>query len=503
MEKLKRIIIFWTLALLFLIVAPSVVMYARGYLFDFSRGVFVHSGTITFKTNPQDIDLSINGKTETSKQLNRINNSFNISGLIPRNYEIQASAPGFQAWSKKTDVHSGLASEFWNVLLVRNEYERDNYATGGIEKFFISPKNDYLIYTQPNDAGISAKIAGIKNKKIEAEFDFSGWQFVPDERKENIEWSPEEDYLSIPLKKIPEKNKTGAKTNIINSKEGQDIYAYFIADPSQKTVFNFNEFIGKDSVKDIRWDPIDKNYLFFLSEDSLYRSSIQDKNDLTLVFDNVSGFDLSKAGLYFSKMPNNLVYKTDLKGTGEKNQLTNLFPELPDSPVEKMIVYDDDRIALLDRNKNFFIYNHGELDTYFKKLSSNVEGMHFSDDGKKIIYWTKNELSVYFLRQWNVQPLRIENEIQNITRYSEELKNVQWFKDYEHIIFSAGSQIKVIELDSRDHRNCMDLPKTASDKPFVIYSSYLEKLFFTDQAETGLDLYSITFPERLPILGIF
>lgn len=485
MQGPGRTILFWTLVALFGITAPIVVMRARGYRFDFNRGVFVHSGTISTKINPPNVEIQIDGEIETSKRLNRINNSFNISGLIPKTYDIQISAHGFQPWSKKTSVHSGLASEFWNVLLVKNEYERDHYNTGGIEKFFISPKSERLIYISSKESKTSAKILNIQGKTIEAEFDFPEWQFIPDEIKENIEWSPEEDTLSIPLKKMA---------------DGK--YAYFIASPGTKTFFNFNEFIEKEEIQNVRWDPKDKNYLFFLSDNSLYRANITDKNNIVAISENVSGYDLSHDAVYFLKMPNQLVYKSGLNGAGEKIQLTSSFPDSSSTQIEKIIVYDDLRMVFLDKNKHLFIYNRGEFETYFRKLANEIEGMHFSDDGKKLLHWTKNEISVLFLRQWTVQPFRNENEIQNITRYSDNLANVQWFKDYEHIMFSIGSQLKIIELDSRDHRNCMDIAKATIDNPFVIYNSYLEKLFFIDKNESGSELYSIIFPEKIPFFGV-
>jgi hypothetical protein len=52
MEKLKRRIFFWILAVLFILTTTYVIFYARGYRFDFSKGIFVHSGTITIKSNP-------------------------------------------------------------------------------------------------------------------------------------------------------------------------------------------------------------------------------------------------------------------------------------------------------------------------------------------------------------------------------------------------------------------------------------------------------------------
>jgi len=82
------------------------------------------------------------------------------------------------------------------------------------------------------------------------------------------------------------------------------------------------------------------------------------------------------------------------------------------------------------------------------------------------------------------------------------LSNVQWFKDYEHIIFSIGSQLKIIELDPRDHLNCFDMLTTKTKNPFVIYNGYLNKLYFMDTNNNINNLYFIIFPEKTTLFRI-
>ena len=494
MERLYRAIFFWILVVIFIIAAPSMVFYAKGYRFDLSRGVFVHSGTISIKSNPQDIRISLNDKENDSKTLDRMNNSFKIPGLLPNTYNLSVSADGYQTWSKKVEVHSGQASEFWNILLVKNEYTKTDYNTPAIEKIFISPKSKYIIYTQKNDNNnLGVNILNIKDKQIVNTFNFPTWKFINDENRENIEWSPEEDYISVPVMQ-ENKNSTTDKNSIA--------YNYFIINPNDNSSFNLNNHLNNQNINYVRWDPKDKNYLFYLSNNNLYRSNITNNLDTTLIAENVSSFDLSKTNVYYAIRPHELVYKENLNGSDEPIQITSDFPE-DISKNFRLIAYDDARIAFLTKNKDFYIFNAGEFDSYFRKLGADIEGIQFSDDGKKLLYWTKNSMSVYYLRNWNVSPVRSENTIEDITRYSDEIKNIQWFKDYEHIIFSIGSQMKIIELDPLDHRNSMDLSKTNSDTPLVSYNHYLEKLFFIDTKDSSTNLYSIILPEPTPILGIY
>jgi len=500
MEKFKRTVFFWTLTVIFLITTPLVVLRARGYRFDASRGVFVHSGSINIKSNPQASDVSLNGKLVQAKTLSRINNSYNISGLLPRKYNLIVSANDFQKWDKKTEVHSGISSEFWNIILVRNAYEKFAYNTSEIQKFFISPNDKLLAFNQPINNGMAVNILDIKGNEIKNVFLFPGWNLLDETKKENLEWSPEEDYLSVPVQKVLEETTTKTTTTLATDSKTE--YAYFILDPTEDNFFNLNDFLGKTDIKNVRWDPRDRDYLFFLLGNSLYRANIKNKDDLSLIAEDVSSYELSKTNVYFSRLANQLVFKSSLDGKSDKYQITDSFPEANSFLIDKLIIYDESKIAFLSSDKKLFIYNKGEHGDYFRKLGDDIEGMQFSNDGKKILYWTNNDILVYFSRDWNVQPIRSENEIQNITRYSDDLKNVQWFKDYEHIIFSAKEQIKIIELDSRDHRNTMDLPRLNISNSSIIYNNSLEKLFFIDKEQNSENmLYSIVFPEKTNILG--
>ncbi len=494
MIKHKRALFFWSLVALFLIIAPTVVLRAKGYRFDFSRGVFVYSGLISIESNPAEINVYLDGKLKDS-DINNINNNLNIKGLIPKKYDLTVKAPGFQEWNKKVDVHSGFATEFWNVLLVKNNYETKEYATPNIQRIFISPKNKLLAYNENLEKGINVKILNIKDNSLQNTFTLPDGVFEYQLKKENIEWSPEEDYLSVPLKIYP--------PEAINNKKNisADEYNYFILDPKNNTSFNLNEFLGKDAIKNVRWDPKDKNYLFFLSEKSLYRANITDAKDLIMIAEDISSFDLSRSGVYYSQMPTELVFKANLDGQGERKQITTDFPQSLTLPNEKLIVYDESRIVFLNQNEDLFLYNKNNEEKVFKKIAEHIKSIQFSDDGKKLLYWSDNEISTYFLSDWTAQPARVANENSSITRFSEKITNVQWFKDYEHVIFSVGNQYKIIELDPRDKRNIMNLVETKSTDSVAVYNNALQLFFFTNPKENINHLYSIIFPERTTFLG--
>ncbi|PIP28404.1 MAG: hypothetical protein COX29_01475 [Candidatus Moranbacteria bacterium CG23_combo_of_CG06-09_8_20_14_all_35_22] len=487
MKDWKREVFFWTLVVLFLITAPVIILNAKGYRFDTNRGVFVHSGTITFKSNPQTVDIKINNEPFEARRLNIINNSYSLSGLIPGEYNFEISAHDFRPWSKNVKVHSGVASEFWNILLVRNNYEKTDFNTVGIEKFFISPKNNLLAYITTKENDLLVKVLNLENNEIEKELDFLEWQFLEEQKKENIEWSPNNAFLSIPVKRK------------IQLDEYE--YNYFIYDFKAENKINLAEISSKKNIHDARWDPKENNHLFFMDGSDLFRINIKNPQEIVRISSDVSSYNLSETYIYYAN-DSSLIFKKSLTGEDAPIQITSSFPQSQNSKIATIVAYDDLRIALILENKDFYLRNSGERGDYFRKLGENIEESHFSSDGKKILFWSSNEIYVYFLRDQLSQPVRQENEIQNITRYSEPIKNVQWFSDYEHIIFNSGKFIKIIEIDPRDQLNCMDLVNTQNQNPFVIYNNLLEKLYFIDNKNDTSSLYSINFPEKNIIFGV-
>ena len=264
-----------------------------------------------------------------------------------------------------------------------------------------------------------------------------------------------------------------------------------------ETNLNLAELLDKKYISDVRWDPGDNGFLFFLENNALFRVNIKNPKEIISIADNVSSYDLSGSHIYYAK-DSGLLFRNNLAGNGDSFQISSNSPWEENLKVSRMIIYDEDRIAIILDNKDFYIFNKGEYGDYFRKLADDINGMHFSDDGKKILFWSNNEISVYFLRDQLSQPIRQEDEMYTVTRYSEPIKNVQWFKDYEHIIFNSGRWVKIIEIDIRDRANSMDLANTENENPFVIYNNSLEKLYFVD---TG-NLYSIDFPEKTTIFGV-
>ena len=482
-----RKIFFWLLALIFIFTALAVILYTFGYRFNFQRGIFIYTGAITIKPVPQKADIFIDHKLISNKRINYLNNSYHINGIKPQSHLIEVKAPGYNTWFKKAAVHSGVSTEFWNVLLTKKNYSPKKYSARGMEKFYISPKNKKIAYVQneKKTGEFLVKTLDIESGAQENIFSSKEYRFS-DDNGENIEWSPQAHKIIIPAQKENEKH-------------------YFIVDIETRQAVNLKDIILEKETRSVRWDPSNKDAVFYLAEGNLHRLNIKNPKENNILAQNISGYDLSSSNIFYLQSGNGIIYKADLKSGKSKKQITTSPISGAESSDFRVIAYDEKRIAVISGDKKLYIYNDGEKEKYFNQPAGEILSVQFSDDGKKLLFWTDKEIFVYFTRDWDVQPARMENETKLITRFSRRIKNVQWSKEYEHIIFSAGNTVKVIELDHRGHRNIMDIVKINDENSQVTANFSENKLYFTDLAandeNAAADLYSIEFPEKNGFLG--
>lgn len=478
-NQAKRKIFFWSLVAAFLITAPTIFFYAMGYRFSVDRGIFIYSGSFTIKSNPQETEISINGKTVPKGIVNFLNYSYHIDGLRPGEYQLEIKHPNYQTWHKKSSIHSGISTEFWNIFLARESYTKKEYEVSAVSDFFISPKEENIAIAK-NGENLVVEILNTKEESTREIVNNENYRFSHD-LNYNIEWSPRGDRLLIPVfkKETEEKN-------------------YLVVNIKDPEIFNLNETFEISEIKNVRWDPSERDYIFYLSDNKLYRVNISDPSQEKILFsDNVSNYDISGNDVFFVKNTNGIIYESSTKG-GEPTQITTTSLQDVNFEELKIIVYDKDRIAIITGNKNLYIYNKND-DICLDKLSNNVLGVHFSNDGKKLAYWTKNELLVYFIREWETQPQREEGQVIQITRSFSDISNVQWFRDYEHLIYTNDNKIRIIELDHRDYRNMASLTDLNIADAKAVYNQAKNIIYFTDNPEgdtSNASLNAINLSER-------
>ena len=357
MRKHLRRILFWLLVLLFLATAPIAILYSQGYRFDQNKMIFVHSGAITLKSLPTSVNIFLDGKPQSTKNLDIINSSVTVGGLRPGNYHIETSLDGYSSWEKNVEVHSGLSTEFWNVVLAPKNPETKELESHSAVKFFPSPFSKKTAFLENTEEGIRLWITDFKNN--EARLAFSANDIIFSEDKfDNLEWNFKEDLLLAPIL------RNGQKDYLVVSAEG-NIEPFYL---SGKTKLK--------GIKKARWSPKNKSTVFFLAmEDdkayNLYSISL-DSDAVEMVAPEIGVYDLSQNSIYFLQK-NSILFRSNLDGSSAVQVNDIPFADSAAEENARLIAYDENRQLLIAENGDLFVHNSGTED-FFRKTGSGILG---------------------------------------------------------------------------------------------------------------------------------
>tara|TARA_Y100000031_G_scaffold99372_3_gene108874 strand:- start:3493 stop:4410 length:918 start_codon:yes stop_codon:yes gene_type:complete len=175
----------------------------------------------------------------------------------------------------------------------------------------------------------------------------------------------------------------------------------------------------------------------------------------------------------YIQQPSYILYRSN------SNNLTQEQISSTPLPAQKYQVFasDNQKIAALGNNQKLYLLNP-ETKT-FELISQNIQQVEFSRDNKKLLYATPSEIWVYYLEDILEQPNKKAGDKELITRLSQKIKQVLWYKTNEHIVFSVGQNIKIIELDGRDQRNIFDVIQANTEQ--MIFNPKDDKLYFVEQ----------------------
>jgi hypothetical protein len=482
-----RPFIFWSFVALFFLTAALVLFYTFGYRFSTSRGIFIYTGSITVNSNPSTVSITLDGKPVPENRLGFINRSTHIPGIPPGEHFISVTAPGYTTWEKKAVVESGLSTEFWNVLLGKTDPTVETLAeTTGAVRAYPSPKAGVVALAKKVGDEFSLLVYQTDRGRGEQVFSLAGAELLSED-EDGLEWSPDGKRVLVPLR------------------QGGAIH-YYVVDVETTASFELSGLTEDGRRKYLRWLPQKKHDLFYINEGTLYELDT-DAPDTPPVLrrKDLVAYDLSGGFLYLLAS-NGIVSRVpiDTPDTQDARQITTApVPVAPESNFV-LTAYDDNRLAVLEKKSGVLtLYNQEPgLETRTVLLPEGARGMQFSDDGKKLLYFTEHEINVVFLRDWEVQPVRQAGMTLQVARLSDPVRFVQWTRDYEHVLFDQNGTVKVAELDNRDRRNIFDLAHFGHT-PRQILSRFEENnVYFIEDRDTDeRTLRVIQFPSPENFLG--
>lgn len=480
MQGKLRVMLFLLFVASFLAASGSVLFYAFGYRFNFERGIFVYGGSITLKSNPVEISVRIDDALIPSGELDQLNQSYHITGIIPGEHSIEVSAPGYQSWRKRVIVRSGVSNEFWNITLPRQSYDAKRYpGTDGFTRYFQSPEPTVFAGIRENGDMAEVMMRDTEAEANEILFARSGTRFDLASH-ENLEWSPAGDQIVFP---VFFDNARHIMAVDIETRESRDL----------------SQDLSQFSMLRPRWNPEIKRSLLYIADGNLYRLDLAaEEAPLAprLLASDIITYDLSGSDIYLYRKDGTLSFFDAASETPEPRIITSIPGAADYQEASTLVVYDEYRIALISSDGALLFFNDSLEETSVRTLAArDITGVQFSDDGKKLLFFSDHDISVYFIQKWEVQPKREQEDTWQISRFADSISSVQWAKDYEHVLYQKNAKVYVAELDNRDQRNIHTLMSFAHP-PLQILSRVNEnQVFFVSNDSDTSSLLSIDFPE--------
>jgi hypothetical protein len=320
--------------ILFIIIAPALVLYARGFKIDFENWRFVKTGALVIKTDPAKAKIYLDDILQKSQA------PTTLRFLLPQDYELRIEKDGYQSWNKRLTVKSQLVTwanldrEF--LTLFRSQPQLDETVIA--DKISVSSNDEEIGFSQNNEYSVLS-VNSEKTKKL----------------------GP----VSAGLFDL------AFGTNVV-WQNGDQIYANFLS--NQTIESNLSH---ATSIK--RTETNGRNYLVQIEND-LY--SYESSQGLRLKIKNVSAWALDGQNVWY--LSDSALLRTDLS-TSVTDTIKLGIPQFTEG---KIIRSDNGVFLLLD--KTLYTINDN-----VEKISENVDEAEWYGSYHQLLFANSNEINAY------------------------------------------------------------------------------------------------------------
>jgi hypothetical protein len=111
------------------------------------------------------------------------------------------------------------------------------------------------------------------------------------------------------------------------------------------------------------------------------------------------------------------------------------------------------------------------------EIATGVRDIKLSPDGKRLLYFTQNEISVFFLED-SMVPRKDAGEIMTLMASQDGIIDCLWINS-DHIAASTNKEILIMELDDRD--NLQTIALAVNKNPDMIWNDSAKRLYYNSQ----------------------
>ena len=422
MTKKTRRGLFIIAVIAFVAISFVLIMYARGYRWDFDKNKFLLAGAIYIEPiYPPDTEIYINNKSTDKLSASLIKN------LLPlRKYQIKIAKAGYQDWTKNFEITPGLVVEAKSVVLFPQDLKTSViWPNAGLADFTVSP-NQEIIAAKTIDQKMVINTISENNFAALTNINFPdkrktlGLDFIKNGRG----WSANSKELLF-------------SRNIFLNGRTQKIWYVWRKEPN--LLIQLNDLYEKEILlKNPSATPLPKKFetdkIVWLNNDSviskigrqLFQLDLKNKTITDLNLSDIVDFDVTENRIIALKNPDILLSL--------------------DSSVQN--------VAALGQAK--FV----------------PENILIAPDASKAVYFNKNSAGIIWLKDSPEQPLR-QNSEQEIIFENKNIASPYWHNSNEYLMFIFDGKLNVVELDTRGQKNIHTWPETINAIDYLVNDSKL------------------------------
>lgn len=430
MTKKTRRVLFFICAFLFLLAAPSVILYSQGYRLDWEQKKLVKTGAFYFKVAPKGATIFLNGKSK--KKTDFFFGSAFIENLTPKKYLVEIKKPDYQDWKKNLEIKETQVIEAKNIVLVPNDLKFELLDKEIID-FFSSLTNSKMILKTDSGLKLYDLDRQIKSHLIDKQ-DISKKQV---EILDSI-WSPDENKILIKIEPA----------------------SYFLLDISKIPILPKNlDFLAE--AEKITWHPNDNQKMFFQKQDKFFEVNMEEGIPMPILEDIIA-----------YKTVGNDIYWLSNDGFVYKNEEKINFLSLEIKENQNYEIYVFGSQIFLKENENLYLFKQDSKS--FEPIANNVHFLTISSDFKKLCFANDFEIWLLFLEKETGQPQKEAGTKLFLTRFSQKIGKIFWWTNH-YLIVNNDSKIKIIEIDDRDEIQIWNLAEFDNSK---IYFNQRDKKLY-------------------------
>ncbi len=483
----KRRIIFWSFVFIFIVGAAFAVLYSSGWRLNIKTFIFEKTGGIYIKSQPQDVLITIDRKSQKSKKGLIFYKGTLFTDFSHKKYNIEVAKDDFLGWSKKLDVEPLLITQATHIILLpENPTSSDVFNfPKNFDKIFYGPSYNNFLVKFNFEKEASLFVFNLKNNSFKLIYQATEkeWEKIAAARGNfKVKWSPNEkmamlgDYVvsvageNSGLLDVKKEfydlltRKVGARKS--GTAQVKEIFwhpflenAFLVETSYPSRLFDSGKTAFSTSTQKLSDSSSEKTVMYLLNLGKKELSEFLDLTESRSLALNGSGIywlDSSGGMFYFNLISNSV---SSLYSTTTPTSSAEKFISAPD-----LIISDNqDFIAVVEKSDNSLHILDMTKNDFYKPMHSGVKKAIFSPDNKKLAVLENDSslgklgtsLKIIYLTDFYDDFIKKRGDIDLLGKYPD-IKDFFWHSDSNHLWIKTADALKLVEIDARDKINSMD-----------------------------------------------